>query len=427
MELYSSGVRNRHRLEEKLSLWLLYWSVIMPILTGIPTIPSALKYTADVIWFGLVLCCVLKRKIRIRRDILPLAFAAAFLLVYVTLTYLLRYQTLRYFIWGVRNLFRYYVAFFAYAVALKTDRVEKWFDFIEKVFWVNVAISIYQFAVMGVVQDFLGGVFGVKGGTNGYTTTLLTIVVTRSLLMSFAKKGNLWRCLLTCAAAMSVAAMAEIKFFFVLFIVILICCVIMTKFSLRKLIVTLAGSIAVIIGTRMLVKWFGFSEVFSIQGIIEEATKSSYASSSADDVNRLSAIYTLNQRILTEPFDRIIGLGLGNCDTSAFAVFNTPFFEAHGAMHYTWFVAPMIYLETGYIGIAIYISFFVACFVQAMRKNMRKDGNLLYCRMAMIMSITCCILMFYNASLRYEAAYMIYFILALPFLRQSSGDKTVFR
>ena len=118
--------------------------------------------------------------------------------------------------------------------------------------------------------------------------------------------------------------------------------------------------------------------------------------------------------------DRIFGLGLGNCDTSAFSMFNSVFYSQHKSLHYTWFTAPMVYLETGYIGLALYLTFFVACFLGALKKYLKGDGNKIYCEMTMILSIIYCIVAFYNASLRYEAGYMLYFTLALPYMRKSS-------
>lgn len=420
----SSGIQNKKSLEEKLSSLLLYWSVIMPILTGIPFVPSALKYVADIIWGGLIFCTVVRGRIAVRKDILPLVITVILLAVYVTVVYLCRYQTLLYFVWGVRNLFRYYIAFFAYTNAINEENTEKWFSFLEKIFWINTAVSVVQFVFMGVKQDNLGGVFGTAGGTNGYTIALLCIVVIRSLLMNFEKRGNMSRCFWVCVAALAVAAMAELKFFFVLFVIILVYAACVTKFSFRKLLTMMCGILGVFIGVKVLVAWFGFDDFFSFKGIVELATRTSYATSTSKDVNRLSAISTLNRLVMDSPFDRIFGLGLGNCDTSAFSIFNSAFYRQHRSLHYTWFTAPMIYLETGYIGLAIYLSFFCVCFSLAVKKYLRGDGNKLYCQMTMILCVICGILVFYNASLRYEAAYMLYFVLALPFMQPSSRTKT---
>ena len=408
--------------EEKLSLLLIYYSVILPILMGMSFVPSAVKYFADVLWVGAVLCTVIRGRVRIGRSVLPLAVTVALLFAYVLLVYLARFQSWFYLIWGIRNLFRFYIAFFAYAYTTEESIVEQWFSFVEKIFWVNAVLSIIQFAYLGAAQDYLGGVFGTGGGTNGYTVVLLCIVVTRSLLVNFEEKGKLGRCLLICIAALAVAAMAELKFFFVLFVIILIYAAITTKFSIRKLALLIGGIIGVLIGAQVLTYWFGFDNFFSIEGIIEQATRTSYSYSDSKDVNRLSAISSLNSYFLDSPWDRIFGLGLGNCDTSSFEIFNTAFYKQNASVHYTWFTAPMVYLETGYVGLTLYLAFFVTCFGLALKRYLCGKGKKLYCQMSMIMSVICCMLAFYNASLRYEAAYMIYLVLALPFIRQSDEN-----
>ena len=420
-EEYGSG-KPRSSLEKKISILLIYWAVIMPILTGQPFVPQVLKYVADVLWLSMVLCVLIKRRIVIRKDIRQLVLLVAVLFVYAMTTALLHFDSIFYFVWGFRNLFRFYIAFFAYADMISGKTVEKWFSFLDIVFLINAVLSVIQFTFLGVRQDFLGGVFGITGHTNGYTIPLLTVVIVRHVCLSFEGKEKMGKGILFCVIALLVAAMAELKFFFVLFLLILVAAAMLTRFSAKKLVLLIVGGVATFIGAEILVYWFGFDNFFSLEGIIEQATRESYSNATAGDVNRLSAIPTLNQMILDSPLQRIFGLGLGNCDTSGVAIFNTQFYVTYSHLHYTWFTAPMVYLEMGYFGLTIYMLFFVICFWLSYKAFVRRKGNRLYCQMAIIMAMVCCALAFYNSSLRYEAAYMIYFILALPFIRQTSED-----
>ena len=87
-------------------------------------------------------------------------------------------------------------------------------------------------------------------------------------------------------------------------------------------------------------------------------------------------------------------------------------------MNYNWFSSAFLFLETGYIGLIAYLSFFVICFICAVRQ-LKKGANELFCRISMIISIICIIMVFYNSSLRTETAYMVFFALALPFVDAS--------
>jgi len=100
---------------------------------------------------------------------------------------------------------------------------------------------------------------------------------------------------------------------------------------------------------------------------------------------------------------------------TAFAICNTPFYQRYSYLHYTWFSAAMLFLETGYVGLVLYGMFFVLVFQHAFRRR-KVGGNVIYCQLAMMMVVVSGILLFYNSSLRTEAAYMIYFVFAAPFI-----------
>ena len=172
----------------------------------------------------------------------------------------------------------------------------------------------------------------------------------------------------------------------------------------------------VLLGIFLLTALFGFEDFIEFEKLWELATQEHYSSDKT--VNRLSAIPTLAKKILTNFTDRLFGLGLGNCDTSAFPICNTPFYETYGHLRYTYFSCAFLFLEVGYMGIVMYVAFIVMCFIFALKRLKSNEGNKLFCQMAMVMSVLCVILVFYNSSLRAEAGYIAYFILALPFINK---------
>ena len=116
-------------------------------------------------------------------------------------------------------------------------------------------------------------------------------------------------------------------------------------------------------------------------------------------------------------------MGLGNCDTSSFAIVNTPFFEQWGHMHYTWMSYAIMYLECGWVGLIFYFGFFVLVYLQIQKIEKRSEGIArTYCRISKIMAILCPLIAVYNSSLRAESAYMAYFVLAIPFVYARSGQ-----
>jgi hypothetical protein len=82
----------------------------------------------------------------------------------------------------------------------------------------------------------------------------------------------------------------------------------------------------------------------------------------------------------------------------------------------------MMYLETGWIGLAFYWSFFVLVYFGILRIERRCEGTAKsYCRIGRIMAAMCIPISIYNGSLRMEAGYMAYFVLAVPFVLRKNG------
>ena len=176
------------------------------------------------------------------------------------------------------------------------------------------------------------------------------------------------------------------------------------------------GAVAVAAFAALLTVVFpDFEGFFSLDWFVE-AGGSDKGYTSSGDLNRLNAIAKINELWLKTPWQRLFGLGLGNCDTSSFEIVNTPFFKAYGDMHYTWLSYAFMYLECGWIGLIFYYGFFMLVYLGARRIEKRSDGIVkTYCRMSRILAIMCMIIAVYNSSLRTEAGYMMFFALSVPF------------
>lgn len=421
-------IENKRLLVQKRSLpeCLTYVIFIMPFLLSFLQdfigLPSFVKYIIDVCWFGVLISLLFVRRVYLKRETAPIVSVVLVFFLLSLIVYLFNYQSPFYFLWGVRNNFRFYVAFIAFTVYFNEDDANACLKFMDVLFWFNAVVALFQFFVLGYEQDYLGGVFGVGRGCNGYLLVFFTIVVTKSVLSFFSRKENAIVCFLKCATAMLIATMAELKFFFVMFVIILIVASAITKFSWRKVVIYIISGLFVMFASVLLVEFFGENRSLSFDNILSLISASNYSSSR--DLGRFSALPTISRFYLTEPIEKIFGLGLGNCDTSAFAICNTPFYLSHSYLNYTWLSSAFLFLETGYVGLIIYLLFFVVCFLFAYRKKKSGSGNEMLCQIGMIMSVVCVFLTFYNSSLRMEIGYMAYFALALPFISSGVPDKS---
>lgn len=406
-------VKNRSLLQWGTFL-VAFWSVLFKPISLLPGPLSYLKYLPDGIILILLLLSLGKSKIKLNKSILvPVGLVLGFF-SYALLVYLFQFQSIAYFLWGFRNNFRFYIAFFAFIAFLDTKDVETWFRAMDVLFWINAALSLIQFFALGLRGDFLGGIFGVVGGSNGFTMLFMSIVVSRALLLAFNGSASVSKAYLKCIVSILLAAMAEMKLYFVVVILILVGAAMLSRFSFKKILTLLFIIAAVMYGAAFLAQLFGHENFLTFESLFELATKDNY--SEGNDVNRLSAIPSLCQKLDLNPIQQIFGLGLGNCDLSGFAICNTPFYVQYGYLHYTWFTAAMIFLETGYLGLTVYVGFFVCCGLFANKCRRKKTGNILCNQMVILITILCFVLVSYNSSLRIESGYMVYFVMALPFI-----------
>lgn len=406
--------------------WITMFIVILPLLLQALlqffNFPSAIKYTIDIAWIAAMLWIVFSKRIKINRKVLPFVVFVAVFFCYCLIIYVFRYQSIFYFLWGFRNNFRFFLAFLAIVFFLERDDIDCIFKVIDAFFVINVFVSIYQFFVLDLVKDYCGGIFGSETGSNASTLLFFSIVVARSILkfMNGSEKAAI--CFTKCAIALLLAILAELKFFVVVFVLILLIANLVTRFSIKKVAMVLV--LILLIGMAGPLYQMLFGSELSIKTLLAHFTYEHY--SSAEDVGRFTAIPQISETIHKDWLSKLFGLGLGNCDTSSFAICNTPFFQSHQEMNYIWFSSACWFLETGFVGLLFYLAFFAICLVNAFRQMKRNEGNLIYSQIAIITSILCVLLTFYNASLRSEIGYLAFFILALPFINENNVAKDVY-
>lgn len=401
--------------------WLMWLIIMLPFFLGtlneLLGLPWAIRYTLDAAWGVLLVLMLYAQKRLCWKPVQGILGWICFFLVYTAAVYAVEYQSYLYYLWGVRNNFRFYMAFLAVALFLRLRDIEDYLKIFDILFWINAAVSVFQFFGQGINGDYLGGIFGTEKGANGYTNIFFVIVVTKSMLCYLQKKEKTWACISKCAMALIVAAMAELKFFFAEFVLILALAVLFTDFSWRKFLVIAGGSVAVIGCAALLVVFFpSFEGFFSVEWLYENAL-SDKGYTSSGDLNRLNAIPQINDLWLKNWSQQLFGYGLGNCDTATFAIVNTPFHEAYGHMHYTWIHYAFMYLECGWIGLIFYFGFFWLTYRKARKVGRYAQGKeKVYCLLAAVVSVCCISVAVYNASLRTEAGYMVYFVLSLPYV-----------
>lgn len=409
---------------KKLTEWLVLYIWIMPFLLPffgeLLHLPSAMKYTLDLAWILLLFVMIINRMRLPNEQVSTLAKIAILFFLVTVVGLLLNYQSILYYLWGFRNNFRFFVFFLACIFNLSQPSAEKCLSLLDKMFWLNFVLVAFQFFVLHKNQDFIGGIFGTQAGCNGYLNIYLIIVVTKSILLFLNKKEKQSLCLLKCCVALIVAVLSELKIFFIELLLIIFLIMFMAKFSVRKIAVAMLCTVGIVIGAQMVSVLFpDFSGWFSIKGILK-ITSSDSGYTNRNDINRLNAVAYAVDNFLPLLKDKMFGLGLGNCDYASFAFLTTPFYRAYGWTNYVWFSSAFLILETGFAGLAAYISFFVVLYFGVGKLEKTAQANMHYCQLAKVMAVLSILMVIYNATMRTEAAYMMYFVLSLPFIKQQN-------
>lgn len=411
----------KRTLPEVLTMFIFVMPFLLPTLLQFFSLPGILKYTVDFAWVLGCFVLFFRKSVKLPRNMVPIL---TFVIIYFSLefiVYLFNFQSIIYFLWGARNNFRFYAALMMFAVFLEKDDVKNFFKFIDILFWINLVATFIQYFALGYMGDRLGGVFGVEIGSNGSTIMFLTIIVAKKVLDYMNAKISTVQCFAFCASSLLVAALAEIKFFFVICAIIVVIAAVLTRFSWQKVLLVCGVFFLISVIGSILPVIFGASSNISIERIIRLITSKSYATDR--DLGRFTAIPIISRRFLTEFHERLFGLGLGNCDTSTFEICNTPFFKAHQSLHYDWFSSAFVYLEMGFIGLIANIGFFGGCSVRAFNNLKNNIGNTVINQFSLIVAIVCIAFFFYNSSLRSEVGYMAYFVLALPYVFAREDDE----
>lgn len=321
-------------------------------------------------------------------------------------------------IWGYRRVFS---SLFFFIACLCFQRKQD-LDFIDNLFWVNLLISVVEI-LMGYRQDYLGGLYGVSGGkVNGPLNILLIIFTTKVIIEYLNKETSIKKVLLYIFTSLLISAFAELKIYFVELIVIVALCSLVTKFSLKKLLIFILGGIAAVIGVIMLSSVFpDFSmKVLSIKYIWNYLTNpGGYVGQFAHDAGDVNRLSFWNKCIvyLNGPFDKLFGLGIGNCDTINLIGLQSKFYSQYNSLHYYMFPLPMILLEQGVLGFVLYILLFISIFI-AINRRQRTDACLSTSvfQIAKVLCLMAFVITIYDTSMLGKGGFLFYYILSLPLI-----------
>ena len=304
------------------------------------------------------------------------------------------------------------------------EDVETMENFFMKIFPIHMILIAFQYVVEGLNQDFLSGLFGKTAGGNGglmiYLSVILCIVICQFEYKKISTKKFVCYLLLIFVNA----ALSELKFLFVLASLLVVWYLAMSKRKGRGMILALFFVIALYVGMQIFYYVFPFwANYLSFDNIMTMISDQEVYANQMD-VGRTAVFSKLTPVITKWAGQHAVwfGIGLGNGDYSdAIPMLNSAFYTVYGIMHYTWLSLGYLFVEVGYLGTIVYISFFVILEIKAIVAYQKRSSY--YNLLGTFFPIVFMIIIVYNSTLRSNFAYMVFAVLTWQALADEKKEE----
>ena len=318
---------------EKIISFIAIFSVIMGALVAEFGVPSTIFYINDVLIMFALIYTIKKGKIEVFSNIKfkTYIYLLGLFTFFVIIGVAINLVPINLIIWGIRNTYRGIIYFIFCVIYLKTSNVDKLFKNFYQLQFVNLLIGIYQFFVLGLRQDLVGGIFG---HGNGNALNIFCGIITTFYLMKFLnKKEKIGKPIFCIGSSLILAAFAEEKFLFLEIIIILILGLILAKNLGRKALIISLGVLVLVGAFNIFQLYFpeAAETLLNFENILE------YASASWEEsyyFPRVGSFKIIADTLMNNNIVKILfGFGRGNCDTSSFEIFNSEFNQLYGHTH----------------------------------------------------------------------------------------------
>lgn len=392
-------------------------------------LPTIIRYIPDLFLPFYILYLISKINVLMKKKSTRyLLFIVILFLIHCIVGSVINFNSIFYFIWGFRNLFRFFCVSLCAILVFDDSDKDNLMKIIHQLFVFNAIICFSQYFILGYWGDAIGGIFrlGDSGGNSG-VIYLLIIENINNIINYLNKKCFFKKVSFFMLITILIAIIAELKIIYIFIILIVLLSLLLNKFSLRTVMIVLSIICVLILGFSTL-KMIDpeTAEILNIEKLMDYAGGEDHGYSTEYDISRTRAFSQINEYFFSNSIRlKIWGYGLGHCDvSSAFRFFNSKFAELYNdLLHYTWFSHAMLYLETGIVGYILYLSFFTYIIIYCLKKRKLDKINYNFYNFIIILGILSIIMTFYNSVLRNDISYFVYVVLVFPFVVKVKENK----
>lgn len=401
---------------KKTVLFILYFTIIMETLIAEFKLPTAIRYVNDIaiiilIYFmrGKILSFFKRNKMNLIISSISIFF------IVCCFSALFNWVPIRLFFWAIRNTFRGIVFFIAAINYIDRNDIKKILDNLLKLQFINLILAIYQFAVLHHIMDRIGGIFGYGNGSgvNIFNAILIAYYLNNYLW----NKNSLLKLLFAVLSSFIIAALAEEKMTYIIFMAIFIISIGLSKFSLKKIMALAVGTIGLFVGLILMKEYYpGMYEVMTNINRILDYAQTTYEEGYR--LPRIGAFPKISELFFKNDLHNVLGLGFGNCDTSNFSMFQSDFYNEFGEYNYRLFTHQWIFIEGGYLSFISFVGIFICIAYYLIKGIFIEENKDIKCNCIVSFCLCCCciILIWYNATLKNDMQYLAYFSMIFGFL-----------
>lgn len=394
--------------------FIIYYSIIMCTLVAEFNFPSSIYYINDLLMIVLFVY-ILRRNIISTFNRIQFKFFNIWLVVLllvVIIGVVVNYVPIKLVLWGGRNTFRGLIFFISCIIFFKNDDVYKVLNTFVKFQILNTILACYQFFILGLKQDRLGGIFG--HGNGNALCIFSSIICCYTLLVYLNKNEKLKETLFCFISSIIMAALAEEKLLFIELAIVVILAILLSRRSFKK---------GLIIPLFIAIFFLGFNifEIYfpeAVDTLLSLDLIEDYLTSSWEDsyfIPRLGSFSFIAKNLFNNNlFKMLFGIGMGNADTSSFTFLQSDFYSQYGYMNYRWIFSQWTIVETGILGFLLFIILFISIIFYLLAKRKKSySTELCMIDLSIITSVICLITMWSNTTLKVDTLYIPFFAISV--------------
>lgn len=402
----------------------LIYNLCIKFLIGNLGLPSLLNYVTDVILILMLLEALFNPRRQYPSRSIMLSFAVLF--VFSIVSYIFNMYSPLLYLWGFRNNYRFIIFALICSAYLTPEDIKRIIKILFDFLLLNVLVVTYQFFFVSYSQsaigDFISGLYsnGVERGGNASLNWLMCIVLTFFIVQYINKEEKILRMVICLVACCYMAALAEIKLFYLQLVIIALVAMIVGKKSWKLVVFIGAGALILWWGIQFLYIMFPkFADFFSIDSIMNYTSNNQGYSAQKGEIsiNRLTVFSYVYENLISGVPKILFGIGLGNADFSSYSFLVSRFFRIYSWTGYTFFYTAVLLIENGIVGFIAYFLYIFNYFKKAILLSKRNVKYRVIKEFTFIIVIITVIMIASNQTMKMETSgYMVHCVLAFPFI-----------